>query len=182
MMRIRAFAALLLASALGIASCTPGEGGLAGPSAPEPSQLLSSGGGLLGTGIGKGLLACTPLPYAKTTRAVGPQGGSLVVGPHTLTIPAGALAASVSITAEAPVGTVNSVRLLPEGLHFAPGKPARLVLSYANCPLTAQLLPKRIAYTTDLLQILSYLVSVDDLIGKRVTASLEHFSRYAVAW
>jgi len=182
MIRIRVFTALLLASALGIASCTPGEGGIAGPSAPEPSQLLSSGGGLLGTGIGSGLLACTPLPYAVTTQTVGRLGGSLVVGPHTLTIPAGALTGSVAITAEAPVGTVNSVRLLPEGLHFAPGIPARLTLSYANCPVTAQLLPKRIAYTTDLLQILSYLASVDDLLGKRVTAKLEHFSRYAVAW
>jgi hypothetical protein len=86
------------------------------------------------------------------------------------------------ISAEAPVGTVNSVRLFPEGLKFAAGKPAQLTLSYGNCPLLGQVLPKRIAYTTDLLQILSYVLSVDDLLHKRVTGSLEHFSRYAVAW
>lgn len=181
MMRIRALAALLLASGLAITACTSGEDGIAGPSTPEPSQLLS-GGGLLGTGIGSGLLACNPLPYAVTRQVVGPAGGTLVVGPHSLTVPAGALSDTVTITAEAPAGTVNSVKLLPEGLHFAPGKPARLTLSYANCPLLGRLLPKRIAYTTDLLQILSYLLSVDDLVAKRVTASLEHFSRYVVAW
>ncbi len=86
------------------------------------------------------------------------------------------------ITAEAPVGTVNSVQLQPEGLQFAQGRPARLTLSYANCPLLGRLLPKRIAYTTDLLEILSYVLSVDDLLNKRVTGALEHFSRYAVAW
>ena len=68
-------------------------------------------------------------------------------------------------TPEAPVGTVNSVRLSPEGLTFAADKPAALTLSYANCPLLGQLLPKRIAYTTDLLAILSYVVSLDDLIA-----------------
>jgi hypothetical protein len=174
MMRVRALAALLLSSALVIAGCTSEEG-LSGPSAPELSPLL-------GTGIGTGLLACTPLPFASASQVVGPEGGTLTVGPHSLTIPAGALAAPVTISAEAPVGTVNAVRLGPEGLHFAPGKPARLTLSYANCPLTAQLLPKRIAYTDDLLRILSYLLSVDDLLRERVTAPLEHFSRYVVAW
>jgi hypothetical protein len=181
-MRPRLIVPLVFALALSIVGCTSDEGGPLGPSAPEQSQLLSSGDGLLGTDIGSGLLACKPLPYAITTQTVGSQGGTIVVGPHRLTVPAGALASPVAITAEAPVGPVNSVRLLPEGLHFTPGKPARLTLSYANCPLLGQLLPKRIAYTTDLLKILSYVPSVDDLLAKRVTGSLQHFSRYAVAW
>src|SRR6185295_19908172 len=106
----------------------------------------------------------------------------LTVGPHTLTVPAGALGAPVLITADAPVGTVNSVRFGPEGLQFAAGKPATLTLSYANCPLLGSLLPKRVAYTTDLLAILSYVTSLDDLLARKVTGSLAHFSRYAVAW
>lgn len=174
MLRVRALAALLLASALVIAGCAADEEGLSGPSAPEPAPLLSK--------LAGGLLACDPLPYAATSRTIGPEGGLLTVGPHRLAIPAGALSAPVTITAEAPVGTVNSVQLGPEGLQFAPGKPASLTLSYANCPLHARLLPKRIAYTDDVLRILSYLLSVDDLLGKRVTAPLEHFSRYVVAW
>jgi hypothetical protein len=115
-------------------------------------------------------------------QTVGPAGGTLTVGPHRLTIPPGALSAPVLITAEAPSDTVNSVRLKPEGLTFAPGRPAQLTLSYANCSLLAQLLPGHIAYTTDLLQILSYLPAIDDLLSKTVTGSLPHFSRYAIAW
>ena len=78
--------------------------------------------------------------------------------------------------------TTLTVRFGPEGLQFAAGQHATLTLSYANCPLLGSLLPKRIAYTTDLLSILSYVISVDDLVHRRVSGSLEHFSRYAVAW
>ena len=180
MKRTRVLSVLVLAGALSLASCSS----LEEPTAPgdeAPSAQLA-GNGLLGTSLGSGLLACNPLPYAADSAIIGPAGGSLSVGPHTLTVPAGALAAPVLITAEAPVGTVNSVRFGPEGLQFAAGKPATLTLSYANCPLLGSLLPKRIAYTTDLLSILSYVISVDDLVHRRVTGSLGHFSRYAVAW
>lgn len=175
MKRTRFLPALVLAGALSLASCTSTADGPTGVGDEAPSALL-------GTPIGNGLLACDPLPYASASATIGSEGGTLVVGPHRLIIPAGALAEPVVITAEAPVGTVNSVQLQPEGLQFARGRPARLTLSYANCPLLGRLLPKRIAYTTDLLEILSYVLSVDDLLGKKVTGALEHFSRYAVAW
>ncbi|HEX5385214.1 MAG TPA: hypothetical protein VFW66_00790 [Gemmatimonadales bacterium] len=180
----RALSALLLASLLAtVVSCSSGNGPTAPTEPAAPSNLLgSAGGGLLGTGIGAGLLACKPLPYAYTEQTIGPAGGTIDVGPHALTIPAGALTAPVLITAEAPVSTVNSVKFGPEGLHFAGGHPARLTMSYANCPLLGQLLPKRIAYTSDLLRILSYLISADDLLTHHVSADVEHFSRYAVAW
>jgi hypothetical protein len=172
--------AIALVSILTVTSCTSGDGptGIS----DEPSALLDGSGGLLGTDIGSGLLACQPLPYAINTVTIGPEGGTISVGPHSLRVPAGALTEPVAITAEAPVGQVNSVKLMPEGLQFAPGKPATLTLSYANCPLLGRVLPKRIAYTTDLLAILSYVLSVDDLLAKKVTGNLEHFSRYVVAW
>ncbi len=183
MKRIPFLSALVLAGALSLASCSSVEDGPTGPGAdPVASTSLLSGDGLLGTSIGSGLLACDPLPYASASATIGTQGGTLVIGPHRLTVPAGALAGPVVISGEAPVGTVNSVKLQPEGLQFAAGKPAKLTLSYANCPLLGSLLPKRVAYTTDLLGILSYVPSLDDLLGRKVTGSLEHFSRYAVAW
>jgi hypothetical protein len=128
------------------------------------------------------LLFCSPLPAASTTQIIGPAGGTLSVGPHTLVIPAGALSQAVAITAEAPTDSVRSVRLLPEGLTFAAGKPARLTLSYAGCSLLGTLVPKRIAYTTDLLELLQLLPSIDDLLRRQVSAPLKHFSRYAVSW
>ena len=182
MKRTSFLSALVFAGALSLASCSSVEDGPTGPGGgPAPSTLLS-GNGLLGTSIGSGLLACDPLPYASASATIGAQGGTLIVGPHQLTVPAGALAGPVVISGEAPVGTVNSVQLQPEGLQFAAGKPAKLTLSYANCPLLGSLLPKRIAYITDLLDILSYVPSLDDLLGRKVTGTLEHFSRYAVAW
>jgi hypothetical protein len=180
--RIPFLPALILAATLSLASCSSVEDGPTGLGADPVPSTLFSGDGLLGTSIGSGLLACAPLPYAAASATIGAEGGTLVIGQHKLTVPAGALAGPVLISGEAPVGTVNSVKLLPEGLQFAAGKPAKLTLSYSNCPLLGSLLPKRVAYTTDLLGILSYLPSLDDLLGRTVTGSLKHFSRYAVAW
>lgn len=135
---------------------------------------------LLGEALPSGLLACTPLPYDSVTATVGPEGGTIQVGSHVLEIPAGALAAPVTITAVTPSDTVNQVRFQPEGLQFQHA--AALTMSYANCSLLGDWLPHRIAYTTDALQILEYLLSVDNLPSRTVTGRLEHFSTYAVAW
>jgi hypothetical protein len=51
-----------------------------------------------------GLLACRPLPYASATQTIGPDGGVIQVGPHTLRIPPRALSRPITITAEAPSG------------------------------------------------------------------------------
>lgn len=53
---------------------------------------------------------------------------------------------------------------------------------FDHCPLLARLLPKRIAYTSEPLEVLQLPESVDDLLGQRVSAGIEHFSRYVVAW
>jgi len=127
-----------------------------------------------------GLLRCSPLAPATTTATIGPWGGSLKVGPHTFTVPAGALSQNVTITASLSADTVNAITFKPEGLQFA--KPASLTLSYANSNLIGILLPKQIAYTNDNYGILSLLLSVDNLLARRVTGQVWHFSHYAVAW
>jgi hypothetical protein len=127
------------------------------------------------------LLTCSPLPFATDSALIGPLGGTLNLGAHSFTVPRGALTRSVWIKGEAPSDTVNSVRFYPAGLTFS--RPATLTMSYSNCNLVAGLLtPKRIAYTTEGLVILSYLPSVDNLLLREVTGSLDHFSRYALAW
>lgn len=128
-----------------------------------------------------GLLQCSALPAASVTQTIGPAGGSITVGPHLLRIPAGALAAPTSITATLDVTRgVNGIRFQPEGLRFQSA--AYLTMSYANCNLLGRLLPKRIAYTNNLLQILEYLLSVDNLFTKKVTGQVRHFSEYVLAW
>jgi hypothetical protein len=172
----RFFSAVLVAGLIAFAAASCGDN-LPTATAPaaEPTPLLV--GDLLG---GVGLLRCTPMPAASASKVIGPAGGSIQVGPHVLVIPPGALSQSVTIRAEAPSDYVNSVRLYPEGLRF--NSAASLTMSYANCNLLGRLLPKRIAYTTEGLNILSYLLSIDNIFKKNVTGRLEHFSRYAVAW
>jgi len=144
------------------------------PTAPQASIIRD----LLG---GTGLLQCSNLSYATATQTIGSGGGTIRVGPHTLTVPLGALSSPVAITATLVTGRgVNAVRFQPEGLKFA--RSASLAMSYANCSLLGRLLPKRIAYVGDGLSILSYLLSIDNLLAKQVTGRVDHFSNYAVAW
>lgn len=163
-----------------LVSCTGGEGPTA-PSAPAAPPLVQPApeGRLLGP-ILNGLLACYPQPYAAASQVIGPAGGRLQVGRHLLVVPAGALASPVRITGEAPTGVVSSVRFQPEGLQFQ--RAVQLTLDYSSCPLGRLRLLKRVAYTDDDLNILSYLLSRDDLLRMRVTGDVWHFSRYAVAW
>jgi hypothetical protein len=53
-------------------------------------------------------------------------------------------------------------------------------MGYKNCSLV--LLPKRIVYTNELLRVLAVLRTLDLLGPKAVTAPIDHFSRYAVAY
>src|SRR2546426_4152801 len=146
------------------------------PAAPAPDASLI--GGLLGA---TGLLKCSSLPYASQTKTIGPLGGTISAGPHTLVIPPGALSSPTAITMTAPTGLgVNAVKFQPEGLRFT--APAVLTMSYANCSLLGILLPKRIAYTDDNLNIISYLLSLDNILSKRVSGKVNHFSDYVVAW
>jgi hypothetical protein len=163
---------LLLVVALACTDRTP----TSVPAVPAPDASLI--GGLLG---GTGLLKCSNLPYASSTKTIGALGGTISAGPHTLVILPGALLSPTTITMTAPTGLgVNAVKFQPEGLRFI--APAALTMSYANCSLLGALLPKRIAYTDDNLNIISYLLSVDNLFSRYVTGKVNHFSDYVVAW
>jgi hypothetical protein len=127
-----------------------------------------------------GLVRCTPLAPESVSQTIGPLGSALSVGPHRLFIPPGALDAPVQITATAPADTVNRIRFEPQGLTFQ--RPVLLTMSYANCEALARLLPKRIAYTSEALEIVEVLPTVDVLATRTVSGRLEHFSDYAIAW
>ena len=163
-------AAVLLCGIVLTASCGD-RSPLGVPAAPNQD--------LIGVDL-SGLLSCSPLPYDSVTETIGPMGGVIQAGPHRLYIPWGALSEPVTITAVVPSDTVNSIRFQPEGLQFE--RSTYLTMSYENCSLLGQLVPKRIAYTTDALVILEYLLSFDNFWTQRVTGRLDHFSTYAVAW
>jgi len=174
--------ALLLLAGVG---CTSSD--TTAPLSPSAEQQAAPSFGLIGdlTGTVVGtlgsvtdLLTCTPQPYAITRQTIGPKGGVISVGTHQLVIPKGALTAQTSITAEQISGSTNSVRFSPEGLRFQ--QPAALTMTYSNCALV--LLQKKIVYTSEQLKVLEVLQSLDLFKKKSVTAPIDHFSRYAVAY
>jgi len=167
--------AVLIAVCLFTQSCSEPP---AAPSVPAAAPQADLIGSLLAP---TGLLKCSDLPFDSETRTIGSAGGVITAGPHTLVIPAGALDRLTDITMTLRTGRgVNGVHFEPEGLHFQ--RSAALTMSYANCNILGKLLPKRIAYTSSALDIVSYLLSVDNLWTKRVTGKLDHFSDYVVAW
>lgn len=138
----------------------------------------TAGGAIGGVLAVTDLLTCKEQPYVVTRATIGPDGGVIDVGTHTLAIPKGALKKKTRIVAEQMTGSTNSVRFSPEGLRFA--KSAKLTMSYKNC--TVVLLPKSIVYTTETFKILEILRSIDLFQKKTVTAPIDHFSRYAIAY
>jgi hypothetical protein len=188
---------LTLALLVGL-SCTSSDGAFTGPSEPEPAQepsqdlssltdglggLLGGTTDLLGGAIGglleiTDLLTCSRQEYVSVEETIGPKGGTIRVGDHVLVIPKNALSRKVKIRAEQMRGSTNSVRFSPDGLRFE--KRAVLTMSYKNCVIV--LLPKTIVYTTEKFKVLEVLLSLDLFRQKTVTAPIDHFSRYAVAY
>jgi hypothetical protein len=155
----------------------------AAPSFGLIGDLTNTVGGLTNTVVGTlgsvtDVLTCSPQPYDSDTETIGPEGGFITVGKHSLFIPSGALSQPVKITAEQVPGTTNSVRFSPEGLKFA--KSAVLTINYDNCALV--LLQKKIVYTDEQLKVQEVLRSLDLFRTKSVSAPIDHFSRYAVAY
>jgi hypothetical protein len=159
-------------------SCTSGDLGPTEASLVPSTQIMGKRGGSIDTLTAANLLLCSEQRYVKTTKLVGPRGDRIKVGSHVLTIPAGALSQDVTITAEQITGSVNSVRFSPEGLTFA--APAQLEMSYANCQRVV--LPKKVVYTDERLNLLELLRSDDRAQTETVASPIDHFSRYAVAY
>ena len=179
-----------LALALALAA-TATVGCTTSPIEPERSSKpeLSLVGGAIGgaqtvlkntTGLILGLVSCRPLTPEDGSQWIGPKGGTLKVGEYTLVVPAGALDRQVKITMQQVRDTVNSVRFGPEGLKFA--RSARLTMYYYNCRQLPGGREHKIAYVDESLRVLESPKSRDDEKRSEVSADIDHFSRYAVAW
>lgn len=187
---VRIVRGALLAALVFTAAC----GDLA-PTAPraqpvgvdERNDLLGLVGGR-GDGLIDGLLSklslfrCDSPDLGSVTQTVGPSGGVIHLGPHSLTIPRGALLTNVEITAKAKGRDHVKIDFQPHGLRFK--KATTLRLSYAHCT-NRPVFPK-VVYVGEpkdgeALRILELLPALTDLSTNRVTASIGHFSGYAIA-
>ena len=151
------------------------------PTAPTPPPPTSADAGLLDDlfGAADHLLFCPTSETYTSSADIGPAGGTITVGPHRLSVPAGALSETVTITATAPAGDYVDVDLQPHGLVF--NSSASLRLSYAHCGLVSGLTGK-VAYVDDGFNILELLPSNNDIFRRAVTGKLKHFSSYALAF
>ena len=146
----------------------------------QTSATSKKGGGGGGGGGSGGVDSCSTVIIGMIKQTVGPAGGVIALGPAQLTIPPGALSAVVTIQAKIPAGySGNYIQFKPDNLVFQ--QPASLRISYSNCSLVnaTQL---KVAQVSDVLQIIQYVPSTNDLGGLTVTGQLQHFSNYAVAW
>ena len=143
-----------------------GPGGNSGPGGPGWGDTKPS--------------SCKPLPARTESKEIGPKGGELKIGPHTLVVAPGALPHKTRITGTISADTVNSVRFSPEGLQFT--HQVHLYLSYENCK-KIDLKDMKVVYTTDdLSTILEMIPSKDKKYKNTVVGLIDHFSRYAIAY
>jgi hypothetical protein len=164
--RVFSFVAALLAATV-IAAC-----------ADEATAPSTPSFALAGTRRPPTITRCRQF-YATTSAWIGPEGGSLKAGGHTLNVPRGALSAPTFITMEAPSGNVGHVVFSPEGLTFDPNYPAHLVMSYLNCSVAPDA-TQQVAYTSASLNILQTQPSISDPATLTVDAKLTHFSDYVI--
>lgn len=177
--------ALLLGAGAAISGCAdPATTGPAAGAVPAsvgnvPTQDQNAAPKVAGNA---GLLSkCRPLAPRTVNRWIGPSGGTLTIGPHTLTVPPGALSEQVHIRAKIAGGkSVNVVELKPVGLVLQ--TPALLTMSYANCDREGRTNSLTIAVVDDRLAIVDYVSSSDDAAAGTVTGFVPDFSNYAVAW
>jgi hypothetical protein len=149
---------------------------------PDPS-LIGVVQGLLGvtkivTNLVDNLLVCTLQLPQQNSATIGPNGGKLSFGPHSLVIPKGALHAKTRITAQAIRGYHARVEFQPTGLQF--DVPATVTLSYAQCAV-----PKgavQVVYMQSDTTVTEREPSHDYRDQRWVSASIKHFSSYAVAY
>jgi hypothetical protein len=116
---------------------------------------------------------------ATDTATIGPLGGVINFGPHTLLIPPGALLEQTTITATAPADGHLTAVLQPEGLHFL--VPATLTLGYGQCDPQPSNTLSIVYLNGPLGQILQWLPSILHLNSHTVSALIGHFSVYAGA-
>jgi hypothetical protein len=163
----------LLLSAIAIATVVAC-GEHASPTSPsQPTALASQR-----SGKNHQVAECI-IPYDYNVSArIGPRGGKLELGDgNALVFPPGALLQETTIRAHVPAGHEAKVQFAPEGLRFV--APAKLTMSYSAC-ITPTLGVKIVYLRAD--TVAEVEPSVSNPRAKTVTATISHFSSYAVAY
>jgi hypothetical protein len=169
LIRILPIAASLIGAIL-IVGCTDD---LTAPSDPSFAQIRPEP-------ITAVFTLCRPQPDAMAAGWIGPQGGVLKAGKHTLKVPRGALSSTVWIRIEAPSSSMNRVVISPSDLALNQAYPAHLVMSYDNCAV-APGSEQQIVHINGNLQVIQTAPSETDPATMTVDGKLLRFSDYALS-
>jgi hypothetical protein len=120
------------------------------------------------------LINCIPRTSATGSASIGPAGGTIWIGPHRLTIPAGALDEKVDISGTVPADKPFEIDLQPHGLQFR--KAAGLVLDVTSC-----LDVPAIVYLIDEYTQSPPIEATYSTLWHTVACPIWHFSGYAIA-
>jgi hypothetical protein len=146
--------------------------------APVAGRTVAKFGQLPGAksyGNAHGVIACAPRDPEYGTAVVGPNGGELVVGPHRVIIPPGALTQTVEISGTVPTDNSVSIYLEPTGLQFK--KPVGLILDATSCADVPDAV-----YVDELGVPSAYITATYSNWWHTVAAPIDHFSGYAIAF
>lgn len=112
------------------------------------------------------------------SKRIGPAGGRLDLGDNnTIVFPPGALLTDTTITAHIPAGNTARAFFTPEGLQFV--VPAVVTLSYSACITPTSLLSIVYLQADTVSEVRPTQTNPK---AKTVTATINHFSSYAVAY
>jgi hypothetical protein len=141
----------------------------------DPSRSIGQAGLPATTGNFKGkVLNCVPKEPSSGSALIGPAGGDLIIGPHRLIVPPGALTKPVVISGRVPADESFKIDLEPHGLEFK--KPAGLILDAAGCSSVPT-----IVYLIDDIVASDPVAAVYSHFWHTIAAPIWHFSRYAIA-
>lgn len=200
MARIRLYGWTATLAVVGLIACV-GEGGQplaptvggssvrtqAGSAAPFADRALPVAGAL-------GKVGAPPLPpppppplfsckggkeYVSGAKVIGPAGGTVVFGPHSLIVPAGALSTPTPITAATLHGDTLAVTFGPSGLQFK--QPATLVLSYQHCTVKPTDTLSIVLVNNQMTEMIQMVPSRDKKLKQAVEGLIQHFSVYAAS-
>jgi hypothetical protein len=152
--------------------------------APTAVSPLASTGEVAKRQIGARPIKCPTTAAASTVAEVGPLGGILSVGGTSVTIPAGALLAPVTMSLTVPESRYLEIDVSVSAVeHFVFELPVVVTVSYAHCerpsldvfPLSAWY------FEGDPKTLLEQMPSVDNKVTRTVTFTTGHLSGYIVA-
>jgi hypothetical protein len=118
---------------------------------------------------------CVPKEPSYGSATIGPSGGTLIIGPHMLIVPPGALTEDVTISGSVPDDKPFEINLEPHGLQFK--KAAGLVLDPTDCVK----IPDIVYLIDEFTQSPPILASYSSW-WHTIACPIWHFSGYAVAF